>query len=410
MTSPRRWRIRAFGAGLPVIVVALVFFAVNIPAAQAQTLTVLHNFTYGDGAYPFAGVTLDQQGRIYGTAADGGSHQAGVVYRLAREGEGWVLSPIYTFQGEPDGAGPDSKVVFGPDGLLYGTTYGGGAEGFGTVFSLQPPATVCKTALCPWHETILYSFTGGADGANPEYGDLSFDQAGNIYGTTYAGGSDGNGVVFKLSRSGSGWTETALWRFSGANDGAYPLSGVMFDNAGNLYGTTSYGGASRLGTVYELSPTQSGWSETILYSFTNSDTGGGSGGLIMDARGDLFGITGEVGAAYELTPQDGSWSFTLLQSFSGGGYPPSLASPTFDSQGNLYGPVPSGGDGFGEIFKLTPSDNQWIYSPFYQFDTCNNGNGCFPIGAVTFDANGNMYGTTEDGGAGGEGTVWEITP
>jgi len=393
--------------------VLLVLIAVTIvvaPAAQAQTLTVLHNFTGGaDGGFPFAGITFDQQGRIYGTTTTGGSHQDGVVYRLVREGEGWVLSPIYSFQGEPDGAGPYSRVVFGPDGLLYGTTYAGGAEGFGTVFSLRPPATACKSALCPWVETVLYSFTGGADGAYPGYGDLSFDQAGNIYGTTYAGGNSGNGVVFKLSPSSGGWSESVLWKFTDGSDGAGPLGGVIFDSAGNLYGATSAGSSSRLGTVYELSPTQSGWSETTLYSFTYDDNGSGGGGLIMDARGDFFGIMGDVGAAYELTPQDGSWSFHLLQTFSGGGYPPSLAAPTLDSHGILYGPVPSGGNGFGEIFKLTPSGNQWIYSPFYQFDTCNNGNGCFPIGAVTFDASGNMYGTTEAGG-GGEGSVWEITP
>ncbi len=378
--------------------------------AQAQTLTILHTFTDGaDGALPFAGITFDQQGRIYGTAATGGSHLAGVVYRLVHQGESWVLSPIYTFQGKSDGAAPYSRVVFGPDGLLYGTTSSGGAENFGTVFSLRPPATACKAALCPWTETVLYSFTGGADGGDPEYGDLAFDKAGNIYGTAYLGGNSGNGVVFKLTPSGSGWTQSVLWRFSGGSDGAGPLSGIIFDNAGNLYGTTSYGSSSYLGTVYELSPTQSGWSQTTLYSFTESDTGGGAGGLIMDARGNLFGITGFVGAAYELTPRDGSWSFTLLQTFTGGGYPPSLAAPTFDSQGNLYGPVPSGGGaGYGEIFKLAPAGNEWIYSPFYQFESVN-GSGVFPIGAITFDANGNMYGTTEEGGN-GEGTVWEITP
>ncbi len=396
---------------LAVAVTAAVALATFIISpAEAQTMAVLHSFNYNpDGAMPFAGVTLDQQGRIYGTAATGGSHQDGVVYRLVHQGEGWVLSPIYTFQGQPDGAGPYSRVVFGPGGVLYGTTTVGGAEGYGTVFSLQPPATACRTAFCPWKETVLYSFTGGADGANPEYGDLSFDREGNIYGTTYGGGSSGVGVVFKLSRSGNSWTESVIWNFSGSSDGADPISGVIFDNVGNLYGATSYGGANRIGTVYELTPTQSGWSETTLYSFTYNDNGGGAGGLIMDTRGDLFGITGGVGTVYELTPQNGNWSFTVLQTFFGGGYPPSLAAPTLDSQGNLYGPVPSsGGGGYGEIFKLTPSGNQWIYSPFYQFSNLDGG--IFPIGAVTFDASGNMYGTTEFGGANGEGTVWEITP
>jgi len=394
------------------VAAAIVLAALTIPTAQAQTLTVLHGFSASengaDGSEPFAGITFDQQGRIYGTTYFGGSHGIGVVYRLVHEGEGWVLSPIYTFGTLPDHDGiyPEARVLFGPDGLLYGTTSYGGAEGYGTVFSLRPPATACKSALCPWSETILYSFTGGADGASPQFGDLAFDQAGNIYGTTYAGGTSNFGVVFKLTRSGSGWTESVLWNFADGNDGCCPYGGVIFDGAGNLYGTTA-------DTVYKLSPTQSGWSETNLY-FLPGENGEGAGGVIMDAHGNLFGITGGIDggitAAYELTPQNGSWSYTLLQGF-GNEYIGSVAVPTFDSQGSLYGPVPTIGEGFtGEIFKLTPSGNQWIYSPFYQFDPCGGGSPCVPIGAVTFDASGNMYGTTLSGGANGGGTVFEITP
>jgi uncharacterized repeat protein (TIGR03803 family) len=389
--------------------------------AEAQSLTVLHNFTDGaDGSGPFAGITFDQQGRIYGTTPSGGSYQDGTVYRLAREGEGWVLSPLYSFgsQGN-DGNYPYARVVFGPDGLLYGTTIHGGAEGYGTVFSLQPPATACKAALCPWVETVIHSFTL-ADGAYPGYGDLTFDQAGNIYGTTIDSSGSG-GVVFKLTRSGRAWTESVLWSFTGGSDGSNPVSGVIFDSAGNLYGTTSSGGSDFNGTVYELSPTPSGWSETTLHSF---DTCCGDGGLIWDAHGNLFGIAGVPygegegpSAAYELTPQNGVWSFTQLQDF-GDQLDGPISSPTFDSQGNLYGPLPSGGNGFGQIFKLTPSGNQWLYTSFYQFESsCINGSLCYPVGAVTFDASGNMYGTTAYGGAEdgqncppGCGTVWEITP
>jgi uncharacterized repeat protein (TIGR03803 family) len=401
------------------VAVAVVLAALCIPTAQAQTGTVLHNFTDGgDGGGPEAGITFDQQGRIYGTASGGGSHGQGVVYRLVHQSGGWLFSPIYSFgsQGH-DGSGPEARVLFGPDGLLYGTTYQGGARGYGTVFSLQPPASACKSFLCPWVETVLYSFTGGADGAYPQFGDLAFDQAGNIYGTTGNGGSGtgcgsfGCGVVFTLTRSGGRWTESVLWSFTGGNDGSGPLSGVIFDSAGNLYGTTAFGG-NFAGTVYELSPSQSGWVETTLYSFTANDYGNGSGGLIMDAQGDLFGITGDLqsGAAYELKPQNGSWSFSLLQSFTGLLFTGPLAAPTFDSQGNLYGPVPNGGSNeAGEIFKLFHAGDQWIYSQFYQF-IANGDLGAYPIGAVAFDANGNMYGTSEAGGPGGAGTVWEITP
>lgn len=301
-------------------------------------------------------------------------------------------------------------MVFGPDGLLYGTTSAGGTTGSGTVFSLRPPATACKTVLCPWVETVLHNFTF-SDGYEPGYGDLVFDQAGNIYGTTFNGGGSGAfGDVFELTRSGSGWTFSVLWSFIDDGGGVGPAGGVIFDNAGNLYGTTSLGGAHDNGTVYELSPTQSGWTMTTLYSFTNSD-GEGSGSLIMDAHGDLFGIAGlfATGSAFEMTLQNGTWSYQSLQTFSGILNNGPVAAPTFDSQGSLYGPLPTGGSSQeGEIFKLTPSGNQWIYTPFYQFDNCTSG--CDPYGTVIFDANGNMYGTTAVGGTHRDGTVWEITP
>ena len=412
--APRSTTSGMDAAMILVSMAVAVLFAFGAASAQAQTLTVLHNFTGGsDGALPAAGLTFDQQGRMYGTASGGGSEGNGVVYRLAREGEGWVLSPIYSFRvfGSHDGLIPYSRVLFGPDGLLYGTTNGGGAHNFGTVYSLRPPATACKTALCPWLETILYSFTGGSDGGYPQFGDLVFDQAGNIYGTTSNGGSSNNGVVFKLTRSGASWTESVIWDFTGGNDGGGPYAGVIFDNAGNLYGTATYGGSSFQGTAYELSPTASGWNETTLYSFTNSDNGNPYGGLLMDAHGDLFGTTGGFlpGAAYELTPNNGAWSFTLLQTFTGE-LGDSFAAPTFDSQGNLYGSLSNDGSELdGEIFKLTPSGNQWIYSAFYQF--VNFSTGVEPTGSLIFDAAGNMYGTAFVGGSpGSSGTVWEITP
>jgi len=261
---------------------ATLCLAVLSSLAEAQTYSILYNFSGACGGnFALGGATLDQSGRIYGTTYSGGAYGGGAVYRLAHEGEGWICSPVYNFGSQNhDGSNPTAGVVIGPDGLLYGTTTEGGS-GYGTVFRLQPRPNSCAGAMCPWNETILYAFGNGADGGYPGYGKLTFDSAGNIYGTTNGGGSRGYGVVFKLTRSGSGWTESVIWDFANGG-GDSPLSGVIFDNAGNLYGTTPQ-------AVYELSPTQSGWIETTL-----STTVGGAGGLIWDANGNLFGITGDA--------------------------------------------------------------------------------------------------------------------
>jgi uncharacterized repeat protein (TIGR03803 family) len=208
------------------IAILLILVATQV---QAQTGTVLHNFTGGaDGAIPLlpASPSISKAGST-ARPVGGGSHGQGVVYRLVREGDGWVFSPIYSFGSqEHDGSNPQARVLFGPNGLLYGTTYQGGAEGYGTVFSLQPPATACKSALCPWVETVLYSFTGGADGAYPGYGRLGLRPGRQhlrnhrFRRKRHRLRSFGCGVVFKLTRSGSGWTESVLWNFTGGNDGS----------------------------------------------------------------------------------------------------------------------------------------------------------------------------------------------
>ena len=396
-----------FGNGLWQNMVVLGLLMLATAMASAQTFTVLHNFDLGaDGGVPYAGVTLDQQGRIYGTTSDGGTRN-GVVYRMVQSGAAWILTPIYTFHGQPDGAVPYAGVVFGPDGALYGTTSYGGAANAGTVFRLRPPAASCGRSLCPWSETILYSFTGGTDGGYPGYGNLTFDSAGNIYGTTVQGGSTGNGVVFELTRSGNAWTESVLWNFTGGSDGGLPYSGVMFDNSGNLFGTAAFDSSGGYGAIYELSPSPSGWTERTLYAFTGNDGGNAVSGLIRDGHGNLFGMTGgiEPGAAYELSPSLGSWRFRVLQTFTGS-YPGPFFGPTLDANGNLYGPLPTGGVGNGEIFKLTADGNQWDYSSYYNFV----GPATEPLGSVTFDAAGNMYGTTISGGSRTWGTVWMITP
>jgi len=301
-------------------------------------------------------------------------------------------------------------VVFGPDGALYGTTsdyeYNGG---YGTVYSLRPPATACPSIRCPWIETVLYRFTGGDDGGFPGYGDLAFDAAGNIYGTTMYGGTSCDcGVVFELSRSGASWTESVLYSFTG-DGGTIPYAGVVLDSAGNLYGTTAFGGADNGGVVFQLNRPGSSWTETVLHSFDfGSDGANPIGGLIMDQQGSLYGTTPAYGSegsgtVYELQPAGHGWSFSVLATLSG--YVGPEDAPTMDAAGNLY--ATSYGDGIGSagnVFELTPSGGSWTYSDLYDF---NGQDGAFPIGSVVLDAQGDVYGTTS---AYGGGEVWELRP
>jgi len=397
---PQFWLLSAWLASL-----AILFFTGL--QGQAQTLTVLHDFTGGgDGDTPYAGLTVDAAGNLYGTTVYGG-HGSGTVFKLSRAGSSWRLTPLYMFQGGADGGYPQGGVVFGPDGALYGATQGGGL-GFGTVFRLAPSPRACASTLCPWTETVLYRFSGQPDGAYPGYGNLVFDRSGNIYGTTANGGAGNFGIVFELSHSAQGWTESILLDFSNTQL-SYPESGLIFDSAGNLYGTTLYGDSS-LGAVYELSHSQSGWTATTLAEL-NVNCGVPSGGVVMDAQGNLFGTTGYncSGGAYELSGLQGTWAVNVLYSF-GDSYDGPFDTPTLDAAGNVYGTSSaSGRDGTGQIFELIRSADGWIFNDLFEFSDTNN-SPAFPIGGVAFDSAGNLYGTTSAGGAHNRGVVWEITP
>jgi uncharacterized repeat protein (TIGR03803 family) len=391
--------------------IALLLWAiVPFALAHAQTFHVLHNFSGGgDGATPSAGLTISG-GNFYGTTMSGASGN-GTVFRLSHSGSGWVLNTLYTFQGGNDGSAPIARVVFGPDGALYGTTSLGGFQGNGTVYQLRPPASACKSVSCPWTENVLYRFQGGSDGLSPQYGDLTFDSAGSVYGTTNGGGLDtceGStcGVVFKLTRSGNSWTESVLYSFTGGNDGGNPFSGVIFDGSGNLYGSAYEGGDLGLGTAYELSPAGSGWTQKTLTDF-NGSSGSPLGGLTFDAHGNLFGTGFIGGTVYELQPSGGSWTFSQLESFDGINGP--FGSLTFDAEGNIYGANPSGGAfGSGFVFKMTPAGGGWNLTDLYDFTGGNDGG--FPICNVVLDSSGNLYGTAYFGGTASQGVVWQITP
>lgn len=380
--------------------------------AQAQTFTVLHTFTGGqDGQDPIAGLTIDKAGNFYGTAEVGGGGGSGTVFKLTRKGSGWVFGLLYTFAGN-DGENPTARVIMGSNGSLYGTTFAGGNGGHGTVFKLTPPPTACKAALCPWTEAVLYSFTGGSDGASP-FAEVLFNQAGNLYGTTKDGGSNNTGTVYELVPSSGGWTESVLHSFTGGNDGYFPYSGVIFDKAGNLYGTTREGGLYGSGVVYELSPLGSGWTENVIYTFTGGGDGANpAGGLIFDQAGNLYGTTsqggsGGGGTAFELSPSNGAWSFNTLFSFPGETGP--FGNLIMDAAGSLYGTTVRGGAiRQGSVFKLTSSSGSWTYTSLHDFT--GGSDGAQPYCSVIFDPDGNLYGTTWYGGTYYAGVVWEITP
>jgi uncharacterized repeat protein (TIGR03803 family) len=411
----------------------LAMAAIPAQSVHAQAYKVLYNFTGGqDGGSPQAGLTIDRGGNLYGTtsggAANGGS-EAGAVFKLTHAGINWILTPLYKFQGGSDGAGPEARVIFGPDGTLYGTVHYGGVtdgtcpSGCGTVFNLRPSATSCKTALCGWNETVLYRFMGGTDGSQPDYGDLLFDQAGDIYGTTQEGGgtsqclfvqgSIGCGVVYELSSLHGSWTESILYAFTGGSDGALPFAGVIFDPAGNLLGTTFFGGTNFAGTAFQLTPAGGRWTESSLYQFAAASGDSPLGGVILDGSGNLYGTTGYDGpngggTVFELTA--GSRIFSLLYGFTGSGESGPTGSLVFDRAENLYGTtLISGLDNAGSIFKLTPSGNgNWSHTSLHDFTGGSDGGR--PYGNVSFDVNGNLYGTASQGGAYGYGVVWEITP
>jgi uncharacterized repeat protein (TIGR03803 family) len=393
------------------IILALTVFS---QAAQAQTFSVIHNFTgEHDGANPYAGLTIGGEGIFYGTTYHGGMGDNGVVFNMTHNAAGWLLTPIYEFTGySNDGSHPLAGVVIGPYGALYGTTYGGGSEGLGTVFELRPSARVCKAALCYWNETVLHSFTG-PDGSGPYYGGLTFDQDGNIYGTTYGGGSSSLGVVFELTQSGGEWMVSILHSFGSGNDGFGPVGGVVFDTAGNLYGTTTEQTGSG-GTVFELTPSNGAWTENILFDdfFVGASGYYPEGTLMIDQFGNLYGTAaygGDYGGgtAFELTPSNGDWNFSVLFSFNGRWGP--IAGLTMDAAGNLYGVTNGDGAyGNGMVFKLTNSNGAWTLNDLHDFT--GGSDGANSTGAVVLDASGNLYGTTIQGGAYNQGIVWEITP
>ena len=287
MRSIRRCHSSIFRASLRPqsatlgILLMLLFFMLGLllimltaERAHAQTFKVIYNFTGGaDGADPLAGLSMDKAGNLYGTAYSGGGSElecdqgCGTAFRLRRQSSGWVFTLLYGFSGGDYGSGPSSRLSVAEDSTLYGNlwTGGGGCSGCasGMVFHLAPSPTAPKSLPAPWEETAVYRFAGGSDGWGPE-GDLTFDQSGNIYGTTEFGGSTDSGTIYELKQLDGNWTEEVLFSPQTYEEGTVPEGGVVFDRSGNLYGIFRQGGLLNEGAVYKLSPSESGWTRADL--------------------------------------------------------------------------------------------------------------------------------------------------
>ena len=410
---------------------SLFFVLTLVTTAAAQTFTVLHEFTGGqDGFLPLSGLTLDRAGNVYGTTTYGANRSClggcGTVFRISRAG---VFTTLYRFHGL-DGTAPEANVTIASDGTLYGTTEFGGPNGTGNVYRLQPPTRAMGNATATWRETVIHTFGDYHDGLGvlPWWGSLIFDDAGNIYGTTSSGGtgpcsSGGCGTVFELSPSNGAWTYSVLYRFTCGADGATPFSGVAIDAQGRLYGTGDGSQTCPGGTAYQLVNTGSGWTENTMHQFQNLDDGGEPvGGLVLDAAGNAYGVTGNGGTSgcggvvYQLSPRGLGWSFIPIYCLVGPMAGGSESAMTMDAAGNLYGTTTFGGaNRKGSVFKLTRTSGGWTYTGLHDFT--GGADGSTPVGTMALDADGNLYGTSQNGGSGGTcdfntgcGVAWKITP
>ena len=398
-------------------------------------LQIIYSFTpqQGDGN----GVAIDKTGNLYGTTG-GGDNGAGFAYKLAHFA-GWLLDPLFSFFGGYNG-GPPFGAIVGPNGSLYGGAQGGiqncgigGSQYCGIVFNLTPQPTACLTAMCSWTENVPYRFSSESDGF-AGFGGINVsasDQEGNLYGTTPSGGAYDAGTVFELTPSGGGWTKTTLYSFTGGNDGSNPTQ-VLVGNDGNLYGVAG-GGMYGLGVVFQLTPSGGGWTESVIHDFQGDE--GGPSYLVQDSGGNLYGIENPfpTAAIFTLQKTSSGWAFSKYF-VRHGGETQTLHNLTIDAAGNLYGTETDStgtfyyGAGAGAsgtmvrsglrnripvrmvnnyIFKAGYAGGAWYYEDLLDFPENMY---LTAGGSLALDASGNLYGTTSDCGTYGSGTVWQLSP
>jgi uncharacterized repeat protein (TIGR03803 family) len=421
------------------VAIAVILSGLSFGQTGYKVLWSFGGAGVGDGSQPLGKLIADKNGNLYGTTSSGGTTAppncvpagCGTVFELSSSPDGtWTENVIYTFCSNYsgfsclDGSTPLAGLVFDSAGNLFGTTSAGGGPcpageiGCGTVFKLSPT----NHPGVAWTETVLYSFCLNESSECPDggvpYAKLAFDASGNLYGTTIGGGSKGGGTVFELSPSMSNWTETVLYNFCSLGDppapcpdGYAPESGVTFDEVGNIYGTTLAGGSKKFlggGVVYRLSPSQQGWAETILYAFTNSQTGSAPrGGVNFGKTGNLYGTTASgglntMGGVFQLSPKSPKEiTFSFAGNNGAGPFAGVLIDPRNDS---LYGTTAYGGtNDSGVVFKIAGKKENVLYS------FTGGTDGAQPSTALIADRSGNLYGTTKTGGSSNNGVVFEIT-
>lgn len=370
--------------------------------------TVLYNFGWGDGAWPYGSLIFDGFGNLYGTTSGQGQYDCGTVFKLSPNQDGtWTESVLYNFAGSNnhDGCSPITGLVFDNEGNLYGTTLWGGnpacpSKGCGTVFQVAPKDDGT------WTESVILAFGSEPQfGANPFYG-VVVDQLGNVYGTA-------SQTIFQLTPHPDGsWEPTVLYSFTGGKDGEFP-GGLAIDSSSSLYTLALHGGNNfcfqGCGTVFRLVPQPGGgWTPSVLYSFKGKAGMYPTGTPVLDGSGSLYGATSDD-TVFRLTPTPtGHWNHTVIHRFSDQqhGYDVN-GNLSFDALGNLYGTTQVGGKfNNGTVFRLSPSGDGGVNFNYFSFDLSD---GSSPLAGVVFDQAGNLYGTTVSGGT-RLGVAYEITP
>lgn len=397
-----------------VVAVALIlvtgaFAATTASKGKAKhkpsvTLTTLYNFTgSSDGGYPIERVLNLKSGNLFGVTGSGGANFYGAVYELVNSGGTYTQQVIYSFTGTGgDGCYPYSELLMDKSGNLFGTTNSCGSSGYGTVFELMNSGG-------SYTETVLHSFSY-SDGAYP-YGALAMDKSGNLFGSTSGGGTSGYGTVWELS----GGTLTTLASLDYSTMGGYPYGGVNMDPSGNLWGTACCGGANSDGVVFELTNSGGNWTYNTVHAFNYTD--GASpyyGRVTIGKGGNIYGTaccggTSGYGVVWFLKNSGGTWTESTLYNFTNsggdGGYP--YGGLGFSRKGHLYGTTYYGGtNSYGTAFELIHGSSGWTETVLYDFAYSDGG---YPFAGANADKKGNFFGVTDIGGTGGAGTVFMIT-